>query len=171
MARVELKLEQPRHTRCFFDPYKSCGSHSRSKFAYQRHELIKEAKKCGIPYASQLSLDALCMLMKEIYFEDLKKLNFLKQFDVFDVYNPDSFLVVPTTLGGSLTIKNAQFLLDNKDTLEHVRSTVRKNQTEFDAKKLYFFTSIFFDSPTPKPSNVEDQEDEILKNFVLKLNK
>ena len=83
--RVPLKLKKSSENKCFFDPHRTCSSHSRSKLAYQRKFLLKQAEKCGIPGASKLSLDALCLLMKELYFETQKKKKFLQLFDVFDV--------------------------------------------------------------------------------------
>lgn len=142
--RVPLKLEKSTQHKCFFDPNKACGSRSRSKLAYQRKFLVRQAKKCGIPGATQLSLDALCLLMRELYFEKKKKNQLFQRFEDFDIYNPNSYLMIPVELGGILTTSNVLDIKKNTIILMKIKETLEKHKDKFDPIKLAIFGSIFF---------------------------
>lgn len=81
---IERKDEytNPKYTRkqrCFFNPHKSCGSFVRTGFSYKRDVLIEHAKRCGIKFADELSIDTLCHLLRARYYEQ-KRQNHLVAF-------------------------------------------------------------------------------------------
>ena len=166
--RVPVKLEKSSQQKCFFDPHKACGSHSRSKLAYQRKLLLKQAQKCGIPGATSLSLDALCLLMRELYFENLKKKMFLEKFQEFNLYEPNSYLSIPVELGGNLTVSNARLLKQKKHILKDIDNII--NSHNFDQRKLTIFKYIFFPNATNTLDVLSSQEISVLKTFNDKVN-
>jgi hypothetical protein len=60
-------------TRCFFNPYKSCGSSVRTGLGYSRNALEKAALGCGFDrqIVHMLSMDTLCKVLRERYFQEL----------------------------------------------------------------------------------------------------
>jgi hypothetical protein len=61
-----------RTTKCIFDPSRACGSFVRTKTAYTRKDLLHIAKTCGIHKAASLSMQALCELLREKFFQSQK---------------------------------------------------------------------------------------------------
>lgn len=143
---IPLHLKPLKYDSEFFDPYKACGSHSRTKLGYQRKMLVNIAKANNIPGATSLSLDALCLLLKEIYWENVKKKTFLKYISL------NKKIPIPCEipfLAGTLTIQNAKALLEEKEILKILREQVTmissNENLNFEKQiELVIFTQIFF---------------------------
>jgi len=69
-----------RPTRCIFDPSRACGSFVRTKNAYTRKDLIQLANNCGVVNVRTLSMQALCQILREKFFQTQKSAALLSLF-------------------------------------------------------------------------------------------
>lgn len=152
---------------CFFDPHRACGSHSRTKLAYQRHTLQQLAKNCNIPNSKKLSLDALCELLHAKYLEQKLGIEFVKMF------NKETFIPIPLefgSFGGTLTPSNAVALSTHPASMEKLKMRILDKNRSGDPterEKANIAAAIFF----PDESLQTEPLDEYVKKSIASFRK
>jgi hypothetical protein len=121
---VPVKMKHHTYTTRFFDPHRSCGSHSRSKFGYLRSELVSIAQKNNIPGAHALTSKALCNLLRTIYYENEKTSTFVREMEL-DLDNIPIPAEIPF-LNGTLSVANYKALAHNVAKVGALKAKLRE---------------------------------------------
>jgi hypothetical protein len=150
---------------CVFDPRRACGSHARTKLAYNRRMLEKLAEHCNIPNYKLLSLDALCKVLKARYLDQKMRKEFI------DSFNKDEWKEIPIPvevpyLNGTLTASNAAALSHDKASMEKLQLMITLGMDDNDPvikQRAQIAAQIFF------PDKYETSQDPLISAFKSKM--